>query len=100
MKQCPRRPGLARPRPWLPSWMSGKSHAASPRPDLRLRRDSAVLPLGADLAVEDQNQGGAPAAQRGRTTLIVIFARRHNARRGEDGPATGAGAVTAGCVTA
>ncbi len=47
-----------------------------------------------DLAVEDHCQGGAPAAKRGRTTLTVIFARRHNARREEDGPATGAGAAT------
>ncbi len=48
--------------------------------------------------MEDHNQGGAPAAQRGRTTLIVIFARRHNARRGEDGPATGAGTATRGAL--
>ncbi len=38
------------------------------------------------LAVEDQCQGGAPAAKRGRTTLTVIFARRQDARREEDGP--------------
>jgi len=44
--------------------------------------------------VEDQNQGGAPAAQRGHTTLIVIFARWHNARREEDGLAALAGVVT------
>jgi hypothetical protein len=31
---------------------------------------------------------------------MVIFARRHNARRGEDGLVAGAGAVTGGCVTA
>jgi hypothetical protein len=36
--------------------------------------------------VEDQCQGGAPAAKRGRTTLTVIFARREDARREEDGP--------------
>jgi hypothetical protein len=41
--------------------------------------------------VEDQRQGGAPAAQRGRTTLPVIFARRENARREEDGPASSRG---------
>jgi hypothetical protein len=36
--------------------------------------------------VEDQCQGEAPAAERGRTTLTVIFARRQDARREEDGP--------------
>jgi hypothetical protein len=45
------------------------------------------------LAVEDHSQGGAPAAQRGRTTLTVIFARREDARREEDGPANSCGAV-------
>jgi hypothetical protein len=44
--------------------------------------------------VEDQNQGGAPGAQRGRTTLIVIFVRRHNARCEEDGPGQLCSAVT------
>src|SRR5262249_51376730 len=33
------------------------------------------------VAAEDQSQGGAPAAERGRTTLTVIFARRQDARR-------------------
>src|SRR5579859_6025320 len=46
------------------------------------------------LAVEDQCQGGAPAAKRGRTTLTVIFARRQDARREEDGSVRYAGAVT------
>ncbi len=41
--------------------------------------------------MEDQRQGGAPAAQRGRTTLPVIFARRENVRRAEDGPASSRG---------
>src|SRR5436190_7589156 len=49
-----------------PTHSQGMSHS----------RTFPVLPTGADLAVEDQNQGGAPAAQRGRRTLIVIFARR------------------------
>ena len=32
--------------------------------------------------------------------MILIFARRHNARREEDGQADLAGAVTTGCVAA
>jgi hypothetical protein len=44
--------------------------------------------------VEDQSQGGAPAAKRGRTTLTVIFARRQDARREEDGPPALAGVGT------
>src|SRR6266496_1332569 len=34
---------------------------------------------------KDHRQGGAPAAKRGRTTLTVIFARRQDSRREEDG---------------
>jgi hypothetical protein len=44
--------------------------------------------------VEDQSQGGAPAAQRGRTTLTVIFARRFDARRGRTARSALAGAAT------
>jgi hypothetical protein len=50
---------------------------------------ASVLPRPPDrcrvFAVEDHCQGGAPAAKRGRTTLTMIFARRNDARRGEDG---------------
>ena len=53
----------------------------------RTNRVWSVPPIGADgLAGEDHCQGGAPAAKRGRTTLTVIFARRQDARREEDGP--------------
>jgi hypothetical protein len=52
------------------------------------------------LAGEDQCQGGAPAAERGRTTLTVIFARRQDARREEDGPVRYAGGGHRGSVTA
>jgi hypothetical protein len=44
--------------------------------------------------VEDQSQGGAPGAKRGRTTLTVIFARRQDARREGDGRSALAGAAT------
>lgn len=52
-----------------------------------------VLPTGAgSLPVEGQSQGGAPAAERERTTLTLAFHGDRIARRWENGPTTGAGA--------
>lgn len=46
--------------------------------------------------MEDQTQGGAPAAKRGRMTLTVIFERREHARR-EGTASSFLCAVTKGC---
>src|SRR5438552_13183309 len=75
---------------------SGRPGETSPAPESSLVRPPdrrRILPWKIRVKVLS-----APAAQRGRTTLTVIFARRQDARREEDGPAALAGRGAAGAL--